>query len=97
MNAMESIHEFAKGKAGNLIAVCILAFTVGGYALQVGKAQGRIEDNARRISLLEEQNRQFATKSELSDQYKDMTRRLDRIEDKVDNIARENGLTVRAR
>lgn len=97
MTAMESISEFAKGKAGTLISVCILAFTVGGYALQVGKAEGRIEDNSRRIALLEERAQQLASKSDMGEQYKDVTRRLDRIEDKVDVLARGEGLSVRSR
>lgn len=97
MSVMDNIHEFAKDKAGTIIALCFLCITIGGFTIQIGKEEGRLDESTRRISLLEEQTRQLATKSELGDQYRDTTRRLDRIEDKVDNIARENGITVRSR
>lgn len=97
MTAMESITEFAKEKAGTLCAVCLLAMTIGGYFKEVGKVQGRIEESGRRIQVLEDRQEQLASKSEMGEQYKDVTRRLDRMEDKMDVLVRNEGLPVRTR
>lgn len=66
-------------------ALIALLMTLGGYAIGIGYNMATLNENTRRIQVLETRADGAMTK----DDAQDFKRRLERIEDKVDHISRK--------
>ena len=64
------------------VMLCILA----GYAVGIGYSMAKINENERRITVLETQMRDSMLKSDAQNQFDDIKRRLDKLDDKLDQI-----------
>lgn len=78
----DKLAEFADRKAGYLM----LLLTLAGYAVGIGFNLEQLNDQGRRIAVLESRIETHVTKADESLHYQEITRRLERVEDKLDAL-----------
>jgi hypothetical protein len=89
----DKIAELAERRTG----IIMLALTLAGYAVGIGYNLAAITENARRLAIVEAQMSSHMSKTDASAQYQEVTRRLERIEDKVDRLSVQDGIEVKRR